>query len=54
MTLRYNPMIRLDIFHSKMKEGDRGKPVDLDVPSRRAVVNQRLLKYSEATDAIIA
>jgi hypothetical protein len=32
MTLKHNPMIRLDIFQQNQKEGDRGKPFDLDGP----------------------
>ena len=47
MTLRHNPMIRLDISQVHPKEGDRGKPLALDVPMQEAVVNQRLHSSSE-------
>jgi len=43
----HNPMIRLDIFQFQLKEGDRGKPFELDVPAQEAVVNQRLHFGSE-------
>ena len=46
-TLRHNPMIRLDISQHNQKEGDRGKPLALDVPIQEAVVNQRLHSSSE-------
>ena len=47
MTLRHNPMIRLDISQLHPKEGDRGKPLALEVPMQEAVVNQRLHSSSE-------